>query len=1216
MLPLAAFTRLDGLKSVITGLFLPCFQLFSPNHTVRQMIRQPLHTRFLLLACVLALSAGTGFSQNNSRDAREKALSYLQQQFTSLGLTQQDVSDTRVTDEYVSKNNGVTHVWVQQQNQGIPVFNALIGLHVTKDGKVYQAGHRFVNDLQHKVNTALPSMSAYKALEMAMANLGFTGFAVPSLRTKINERNWVFQGGAISKQDIPVSACYQKQADGTVRLAWTLIIDQANTADVWNIRVDALTGLVLDKINHTQYCFSGHAHALGSTCKGDDNGVSMPAKNNTGEASLLLDERYNVFALPVASPAHGNRSILTNPADLAASPFGWLDENGEPGADYNYTRGNNTWAFDDSANDNSPESTESADGGAALNFDFPFDANAEPAQNSLAAITNLFYMNNVMHDISYRFGFDESAGNFQTNNYGKGGVEGDAVLAQALDGSGTNNANFATLPDGVPGRMQMFLWNNTGGGIVKVNAPGVISGTYFGGQGNWGGAVTTTALTRDVVFVNDGIEPTVACAPPTNNVTGKIVMVDRGECEFGFKALTMQQAGAAACIICDHESPPKAGFDGGNFGGSVTIPAVWMKKADCNLLRQYAGAGLNISLVQPATGTGPAEVDGDFDNGIIAHEYGHGISNRLTGGPSNTGCLGNAEQMGEGWSDFFTLATTVRPGDVGTTKKGVGTYVFRQSPDGNGVRRYPYSTDLSINPLTFKTVAENPEVHALGEIWAAMTWDLYWAMVEKYGYDADLTNASSGNARAIQLVMDGMKFQPCDPGFQDGRDAIMLADIINYNGDDTCLISTVFARRGLGYAASQGDPEVATDGLENFDPIPTCVKELKIKKITTTPLLTPGDNAVFEITITNHKGVPANDVVVTDELPAGLTLVSASNGGTASNGMVVWNLGTMANGQVIKLTYTAKSSPNVGSQRYFQDVMDTDDSWYSVSLDPDNIELFELQGSDVFAGTAAWHANESTSLATDFVLETSQIITVTGTQPVLRFWHKYDTEPSADAGFLEFLDTDAPNQVWRRVTDAVTFRDGYDGKVAYGTFALPNHYGFSGNSNGWKQSYFDMSSYLGKNISIRFRFGTDDNTGPVNGGWVVDELEFLDMINYDTEACVTSGAEQACDRAEARGIIMEPATVGTKEPAALQLPMLVQPNPANDFVYITVPQPIDGQVQLSLISPDGRVVMQKTTAKLASGQVTAFDVQNLPAGLYLVQLESATYKSNAKVVIR
>ena len=138
---------------------------------------------------------------------------------------------------------------------------------------------------------------------------------------------------------------------------------------------------------------------------------------------------------------------MTNPADAVASPYGWLDTNGEPGQEYTYTRGNNVWAFDDSKSDDTPAVNESADGGAGLNFDFPFDPNEEPLINVKAAITNLFYMNNKMHDIFYRYGFDEQAANFQSNNYGHPGLGGDEVYAQAVDGSGTDNANFSTPSD-------------------------------------------------------------------------------------------------------------------------------------------------------------------------------------------------------------------------------------------------------------------------------------------------------------------------------------------------------------------------------------------------------------------------------------------------------------------------------------------------------------------------------------------------------------------------------------------------------------------------------------------------------------------------------------------------------------------------------------------------------------------------------------------------
>ena len=79
----------------------------------------------------------------------------------------------------------------------------------------------------------------------------------------------------------------------------------------------------------------------------------------------------------------------------------------------------------------------------------------------MVAVANLFYLNNVVHDKLYRHGFTEAAGNFQTNNFGRGGFGNDPVNAEAQDGGGTNNANFATPGDGTRPRMQMYLWNTS-----------------------------------------------------------------------------------------------------------------------------------------------------------------------------------------------------------------------------------------------------------------------------------------------------------------------------------------------------------------------------------------------------------------------------------------------------------------------------------------------------------------------------------------------------------------------------------------------------------------------------------------------------------------------------------------------------------------------------------------------------------------------------------
>ena len=94
-------------------------------------------------------------------------------------------------------------------------------------------------------------------------------------------------------------------------------------------------------------------------------------------------------------------------------------------------------------------------------FDFIWNGAIAPTDvtNQKVAVTNLFYLNNVVHDRLYGYGFTEAAGNFQTNNFGKGGFGNDPVNAEAQDGGGTNNANFGTPGDGSRPRMQMYLWN-------------------------------------------------------------------------------------------------------------------------------------------------------------------------------------------------------------------------------------------------------------------------------------------------------------------------------------------------------------------------------------------------------------------------------------------------------------------------------------------------------------------------------------------------------------------------------------------------------------------------------------------------------------------------------------------------------------------------------------------------------------------------------------
>lgn len=169
-------------------------------------------------------------------------------------------------------------------------------------------------------------------------------------------------------------------------------------------------------------------------------------------------DSYNIFPNYPGALSGGTQTVVANPADAAAaSPGGWL----LPVTQYTrYIRGTNVNAYLDTDANNSPDSATTVVTEPSLAFTSVANLNTDPANagsgfdNKAAAVQNLFYFNSLIHDVLYKHGFTEAAGNFQANG-------NDPVNAEAQDGSGTNNANFSTPSDGSSPRMQMYLWTQT-----------------------------------------------------------------------------------------------------------------------------------------------------------------------------------------------------------------------------------------------------------------------------------------------------------------------------------------------------------------------------------------------------------------------------------------------------------------------------------------------------------------------------------------------------------------------------------------------------------------------------------------------------------------------------------------------------------------------------------------------------------------------------------
>jgi uncharacterized repeat protein (TIGR01451 family) len=259
------------------------------------------------------------------------------------------------------------------------------------------------------------------------------------------------------------------------------------------------------------------------------------------------------------------------------------------------------------------------------------------------------------------------------------------------------------------------------------------------------------------------------------------------------------------------------------------------------------GSGINNANFTPAPDGVPGRVqmfiftgpepdrDGDFDAEVILHECTHGLSTRLVGGGVGISALQSAG-MGEGWSDFYAISLLSGPSDDPDGVYAFGAYaayLFGGNTQNYyfGIRRFPYSTDLKKNPLTFKDidpvqidfhvgVPANPanginplfanEVHAQGELWCATLWDARANLIRKHGY-------ASGNQLILQLVTDGMKLSPPNPNFLQARDAIILADQVNNAGENYSELWSAFAKRGMGFSARSPDSSTTTGVLEAFD---------------------------------------------------------------------------------------------------------------------------------------------------------------------------------------------------------------------------------------------------------------------------------------------------------------------------------------------------------------------------------------------------------------
>jgi extracellular elastinolytic metalloproteinase len=628
--------------------------------------------------------------------------------------------------------HGVTHVRLEQVAEGLTVHGAYAKASVNARGQVLQV----IDNLARVTRVRPATIDPAAALRVAMAAV-HPGRAVAVGAGTLQGTTTRFDRGTFFHRAPEVTAVAVPMSDG--RLA------RAYLVETW-----------------TRFGNLLHHTLVG----GDGRVLDIELRTNT--------DSYHVFA---RDPGKDAQAVIAGPGGgNAESPIGWL-----AGAQTTQTiGGNNAVAYLDRDNDD-----RSDGGGAAAGVDFLASANFSLAPtagaNGEVAVQNLFYLNNRIHDILYRHGFTEAAGNFQADNFGRGGRGGDPVQAQAQDGGGTDNANFATPSDGSAPRMQMYLWTGAG----PTHNVQVGGGAGYGAHGaEFGPPLTSTGLTGALAPA----APADGCTTIAAGVAGKVALIDRGTCEFGLKALNAQQAGAIGVVIANNDAArPDDSFTMGlgASGAGVTIPAVMVSKNSGVALKALVAATVTLSKLALQ----PLQVDAALDSDIVYHEYCHGLTWRMIGRMS--GPLAGA--IGEGMADACALL-------INDDNDVVAEY---SASDARGIRSAPYTN----HPRSYGTIgvaAGSPQVHFDGEIYAAILWRL----IQDFG--------AAGRDTLFAYIVDGMNYTRAKPTYEDMRDGILAAVAASGNTADCARVWNAFAHHGVGVGAAgavRGQKVVITESF-------------------------------------------------------------------------------------------------------------------------------------------------------------------------------------------------------------------------------------------------------------------------------------------------------------------------------------------------------------------------------------------------------------------
>jgi hypothetical protein len=382
------------------------------------------------------LSLGAPLTASSHDDAVLIAKRFVHDNSSLFAISDSQLESARIS---ARETEGFTRLVIEQQSGGIRVFDSEMLFIIDREGRLRSESGSFIPHIERFAVESAPALTPEQALNRAINFCGGnldSGVVATTDNTRGHKRI-VFSSEEVDPRS-EASLVYYPLTREEVRLAYQVVLYGVPTKlDAYLMLVDAITGALLRRDSLT--------YAL------DAPAGRVFTKEN-----------------PVIS---ANREMVPFKGDPTASPAGWVTTN--------RTAGNNAQIFFNPALTGGKATTANPDG----NFDFEIDLTPghTPLSSADASAANLFYWVNITHDRFYALGFNETSRNFQLDNLGKGGREGDAVRAETLRGAEIdpastnqlvrNNAYFQTALDGTQPLLAMLMWNlSVNGQTVELDS--------------------------------------------------------------------------------------------------------------------------------------------------------------------------------------------------------------------------------------------------------------------------------------------------------------------------------------------------------------------------------------------------------------------------------------------------------------------------------------------------------------------------------------------------------------------------------------------------------------------------------------------------------------------------------------------------------------------------------------------------------------------------